>query len=174
MNRILIVTALILMAGSAYAESAGKARSEAGSPKSDIANEATIRKIYDDFTAAWNKHDPEALARMWALDGDHQEPDGRVAKGRAEVHKLLGMEHSTVFKKTKINLTIETVWFISQDVALVDGVYELTDVVDESGKDIGTRKGHLTSVLMQEGSVWSIAASRAMIPVPLIWRKEKE
>jgi len=172
MKRFLIVTALILTAGAAFAQSGARARSETGSPKMDIANEATIRKLYDDFTAAWNKHDTDAMARMWALDGDHIEPDGRIAKGRAEVHKLLGLEHSTVFKKSHLNLTIESVWFINQDVALVDGLYELSGVIDESGKEVPMRKGHLTSVLMQEGSVWSIAASRAMIPVPLVWRKE--
>lgn len=174
MKRILIVTALILVTGTAHAESGARARSEMGSPKSDIANEATIRKLYDDFEAAWNKHDTDAMARMWALDGDHVEPDGRVAKGRSEVHKLLGMEHNTVFKKTTLHLTIVSVWFMTQDVALVDGNYELTNVVDENGKDVGTRKGHLTAVLMQEGGVWSIAASRAMIPVPLVWRKESD
>src|SRR5689334_8940291 len=99
MKRFLIVSALILMSGTAFGEQeASSQKSAFGSPQSDTQSEIVIRKIYADFTAAWNKHDVSSMAKMWALDGDQVEPDGRHAKGRAEVEKLLTAEHETVFK----------------------------------------------------------------------------
>ncbi|MFQ5665542.1 MAG: YybH family protein [Candidatus Binatia bacterium] len=143
-----------------------------GSPPSDLINEAAIRKTYRDFTAAWNRHDVAAMANMWAVDGDDLEPDGRLAKGRTEVEKLLRAEHATVFKNSHLTLDIDTVWFIANNVALVDGEYSVTGVQDPQGKALAPRKGHLSAIFLKERSKWWIAASRLMIPAPLPWRKK--
>jgi uncharacterized protein (TIGR02246 family) len=144
-----------------------------GGPKADLENEATIRKLYAQYTAAWNQHDPKTMASFWTLDGDYMEPDGHHAKGQADVTKLFTQEQQTVFKDSTLALTIETVWFITEDVAMVDGKYDLSGVRDLEGKQLPTRTGHLTAVLMREDGTWKVAAGRAMIPVPLVY-KEKE
>jgi uncharacterized protein (TIGR02246 family) len=144
-----------------------------GGPKSDLENEAEIRKLYAQYTAAWNKHDPKAMASFWTLDGDYMEPDGRHAKGQADVEKLFTQEQQTVFKDSTLALTIETVWFINQDVAMVDGKYDLSGVRDLEGKQLPVRSGHLTAVLMREDGTWKVAAGRAMIPVPLVYRDKE-
>lgn len=36
---------------------------------------------------------------------------------------------------------------------------------------VPTRSGHLTAVLMREDGAWKVAAGRAMIPVPLVYRE---
>ena len=142
-----------------------------GVPQSDWMNETAIRKLYEEFNAAWNRHDVKTMAKMWAIDGDHLEPDGRVAKGRGEVETLLANQHKSIFKDTKLALTIDSVWFISSTVALIDGSYELSGARMPDGKELPARKGHLTSVLMYEDSKWWIAASRLMIPIPLPYKK---
>lgn len=144
-----------------------------GGPQSDLENEAAIRKLYAEYTAAWNRHDPKAMASFWSIDGDYMEPDGRHPKGQAEVEKLFTQEQQTVFKDSTLALTIETVWFITQDVAMVDGKYDLSGVRDLEGKQLPTRSGHLSAVLLREDGTWKVAAGRAMIPVSLIYR-EKE
>jgi uncharacterized protein (TIGR02246 family) len=144
-----------------------------GGPKSDLENEAAIRKLYAQYTAAWNQHDPKTMVSFWTLDGDYMEPDGHLAKGKADVEKLFTQEQQTVFKDSTLALTIETVWFITEDVAMVDGKYDLSGVRDLEGKQLPTRTGHLTAVLMREDGAWKVAAGRAMIPVALVY-KEKE
>ena len=144
-----------------------------GGPQSDLENEVAIRKLYAQYTAAWNKHDAKAMASFWTIDGDYMEPDGRHAKGQADVEKLFTQEQQTVFKNSTLALTIETVWFITQDVAMVDGKYDLSGVVDLEGKQLPTRSGHLTAVLMREDGTWRVAAGRAMIPVPLVYRDKE-
>src|ERR1051325_9222268 len=93
MKKVLAVAALLLAAspsfGQAAKEKAAAGKSTGASPKEDIKSELDIRKLYEEFQANWNKHDAKALAKHWSVDGDHVDPDGRVAKGRPEVEKLL-------------------------------------------------------------------------------------
>jgi len=168
---------LLLSAAAAYVLMAGVAPAWAvtanpASPKSDIENDAIIRKLYERFTVAWNQHEPATLAKMWVEDGDHVEPDGRVAKGRREIEKLFAAEHRSVFKQSHLTLSVDTVWFVTADVALVDGTYELSGARDPQGKELPARKGRLSSLFLKEGGKWLIAASRLMIPAPLPYRAE--
>jgi uncharacterized protein (TIGR02246 family) len=170
MRQLPIVAALIcVVAGGAVA--APTPRSDAGRLRSDIENEEVIRKLYEQFIAAWNRHDIPAMASMWVEDGDHVEPDGHIAKGRHEIQKLFKMQHDSVFKKTRLSLTIDTVWFVTANVALVDGNYEVAGVVAPDGKEIPPRKGRLTAVFLHERGRWWIVADRLMIPAPLPYKK---
>ncbi len=139
----------------------------------DVANEKQIRKLYENFTAAWNSHEASVMGPMYTIDADHIEPDGTVAKGRLEVGELLVKQHATVFKDTQLELTVETVWFIRGDVALVDGTYSISGIRGLDGNEIPARGGHLTSVLIKEREKWGIAASRLMIPTGLPYKKDK-
>ena len=145
-------------------------KTDAGKLKSDIVNEEAIRKLYEQFTAAWNKHDVAAMTSQWAEDGDHVEPDGQVAKGRDQVAALFTKEHASIFKNSHLELKIDTVWFITQDVALIDGTYELAGVVLPDGTAIPPRKGRLSTNLLNEQGRWWIVASRLMIPATLPYK----
>ncbi len=148
-------------------------KSNIASIRPDQVNEAAIRKLYADFTAAWNRHDVAAMASMWTIDGDHLEPDGHMAKGREAIQALLDHQHKTVFKDTTLDLDIDAVWFVTGDVALVDGSYALIGARDPKGNELPVRKGHLTSILLKEHGRWNIAASRLMIPTSLPWRENE-
>ena len=149
------------------------AQSNEGSITADLKNERLVREFYDRFSESWNDHDTKALAEMWAIDGDHLEPDGTRAKGRTDVALLLQRQHDSVFKKTRLNLSIADVWFIGADMALIDGGYELHGIQTPDGRNIGARRGHLTAVLLKEQGKWWIAASRLMIPTELPYKKKK-
>jgi len=150
----------------------GWPQSNEGGLESDRRNEKVVRDLYDGFATAWNHHDPAALGGMWAIDGDHLEPDGTVAKGRDAITRLLKRQHETVFKNSEIDLTIADVWFLGGgDIALVDGDYQLTGAVLPDGTALPARKGHLTAVLLYENGRWWIVASRLMIPVALPYKR---
>lgn len=141
-----------------------------GGTAADVKSEQAIRDLYTDFVKAWNAHDVATISKRWAIDGDHVEPDGQVAKGRDEVTALLTKQHAGVFKKTTLTLEVKSVWMISDSVALVDGTYELAGAELPDGTAVPARKGKLTSVLILEKSSWSIAASRLMIPTTLPYK----
>jgi len=172
MKKFSIVTAFLCIACTANGTT-GQERWRAfpGNLRSDNRNEANVRELYQGFTDAWNKHDAKAMAGMFAVDGDYLDPDGRLARGRDEVEKVFTQGHATAFKASRLKLNVDTVWFITSAVALLDGSYEVTGVRDLEGKDLPPRKGHLTSVLLEENGRWWIAASRLMVPVPLPYRK---
>ena len=89
MKRILMVAAVLCVAGTVAAQPATpKPKPGAGGPRSDQANEEAIRKLYVDFTTAWNAHDANKLASFYTIDGDTMEPDGATAKGRDEVENI--------------------------------------------------------------------------------------
>jgi uncharacterized protein (TIGR02246 family) len=149
-----------------------KAPSNEGGLAGDVANEKLVRELYDQFVAAWNRHDVPALAGMWSIDGDHMEPDGTVAKGREAITMLFTRAHQTIFAKTRLNLSVADVWFPSGDVALIDGGYEIYGIQTPDGEELPARRGHLTSVLILEQGKWWIAASRLMIPTELPYKKK--
>lgn len=174
MKRFALLFGLLCIAVPVFAQGAPPtARPGAGGLNVDLVNDDQIRELYTKFADAWNKHDVATMASLWTIDGDHQEPDGRHAKGRSEVLELFMQEHKTVFKDTHIDLKIETVWFVTGDVALIDGTYELTGATDPKGKAVPPRKGHLTAVLLKERGQWGVAASRLMIPLQLVWRDDE-
>lgn len=149
------------------------AQSNEGGIASDIANEKAVRALYEAFVKAWNDHDYMALAGMWAIDGDHMEPDGTVAKSRQAVAELFKRGHEGPFKHTHLQLSLADVWFLSTDVALVDGGYAISGIRTPDGKELPERRGHLTSVLLKEQGRWWITASRLMIPTELPYKKKE-
>ena len=50
-------------------------------------DEETIKAQVMAFAAAWDKHDPKAMAAFWAEDGDLVNPFGEMAKSRTEVEQ---------------------------------------------------------------------------------------
>ncbi|MBX3025046.1 SgcJ/EcaC family oxidoreductase [bacterium] len=170
-SMLVLFVAMTLMAVGAQGQSnTPKPHPGAGGPRSDVANDAAIRALYAEFTKAWNDHDAKRMASFWALDGDTTEPDGMVAKGRAEVEKHFADEQATAMKESTLKLTIDAVWFVTADVALVDGTYVVLNARDPNGQPLPPRKGLVSSVVIREDGAWHVAASRSMIPIPLPWR----
>lgn len=120
---------------------------------------AQIRAKNQEFAASWNRHDPKAMAAYWAPDGDLINPSGRVAKGRAEVEKLLTDEQSTIFKGTTMTITNDTVRLLKPDVAFAEWDYEISGMHSPDGTALPTSKGHVNAVMVKKsGQWWSLAA----------------
>jgi len=169
MRRVRITAAascLVLLLGAPRAWTA----SNEGGISTDLKNEKLVRQAYEELTDAWNRHDVPALARMWAIDGDHLEPDGTLAKGRDAVTKLFRRQHDTVFKDSALDMNLQDVWFHGDNIAIVDGTYELKGAKLPNGTELAPRRGHFTSVLIYEDGRWQVAASRLMIPTALPYK----
>ena len=167
--RITAATAccLVLLLG---AQHRGWTASNEGGISSDLKNEKLVRQVYEELIDAWNRHDVGAVSKLWAIDGDHLEPDGTRAKGRDAVTKLFRHQHDTVFKESVLDMNLQDVWFHGDGLAIVDGTYELKGAKLPTGADIPPRRGHFTSVLILEDGRWQVAASRLMIPTQLPYK----
>jgi len=148
----------------------GWTASNEGGISTDLKNEKLIRGMYEDLVEAWNRHDVPALGNLWAIDGDHLEPDGTRAKGRDGVTKLFRHQHDTFFNDSVLDMNLQDVWFHGDDLSIVDGTYELKGARLPNGTEIPPRRGHFTSVLIFEDGRWQVAASRLMIPTQLPYK----
>ena len=73
------------------------AQSNVASIQYDQKEEKKIRELYNVFEDAWNAHTIDKMAEQWALDGDHREPDGHLAKGREVLgFKVLGHDRAAL------------------------------------------------------------------------------
>ena len=125
-----------------------------------------IRQLYDGYDAAWNKGDLAALARVWADDADHVEPDGRAVKGRAAIEKELGQRFATDLKGTRSQQTIIGIRFITPDVGVVDAAYEVTGAHDAQGQSLPALQGRYVDIWLKRAGKWHIVADRPIVPVP--------
>jgi uncharacterized protein (TIGR02246 family) len=121
------------------------------------ADEKAIRGVIQAFLDTREKNDAAGLAALLTADVDQQQTSGNTRRGRdAVVTGSLSTQQSTGGTRT---ITVESLRFVSPDVAIADGRY------DSIGRADGTDQRMLTSmVLRREGGAWKIAAIRNMLP----------
>jgi uncharacterized protein (TIGR02246 family) len=120
-------------------------------------DETAIRALIQAFLDTREANDPAALGALLTADVDQQQTSGNTRRGRdAVVTGSLATQQSTGGRRT---ITVDSLRFLSADVAIADGRY------DSVGRADGTDQRMLTSmVLRREGGAWKIAAIRNMIP----------
>jgi len=121
------------------------------------ADEAAIRAAIQAFLDTREANDAAALGALLTEDVDQQQTSGNVRRGReAVVTGSLATQQSTGGRRT---ITVDSLRFVSADVAIADGRY------DSVGRADGTDQRMLTSmVLRREAGAWKIAAIRNMLP----------
>ncbi len=121
-------------------------------------DEAEIRRVIEAFLTTREEDAVAALTALLTVDVDQQITSGRVRSGRdAVVDGSLTTTRNTGGSRV---ITIETIRFITDDVAIADGPYDIT------GRNDGPDRHYRSSiVLRREGDTWKIAAIRNMQPV---------
>jgi uncharacterized protein (TIGR02246 family) len=141
-----VFAALVLAAGAPCVVSA------ASMP--NASDEAAIKKCVADFSAAWNKHDPKAMAATWAEDADLINPFGRAARGRAEIEKLFTDEQSMAMKGTTYTVLDTNVRMLSPDIALCELSGQIANMKDPSGTPMPLFKHHVVLIAMKRNGTW--------------------
>ncbi|MBI1765905.1 MAG: SgcJ/EcaC family oxidoreductase [Acidobacteria bacterium] len=120
-------------------------------------DEAAIRAVVQQYVDARERLDPKAVEQLFTSDADQLVSSGEWRKGReAVVRGTLASSTSTGGKRT---ITVEAVRFVTADVAIADGRYELTGLAGGATRSMWT-----TFVLKRSGKVWQITAIRNMLP----------
>jgi uncharacterized protein (TIGR02246 family) len=126
-------------------------------PANRAADEAAVRAAIQAFIGTREANDAAGLSALLTQDVDQRLTSGNVRSGReAVVSGSLSTTQSTGGRRT---ITVDSLRFVGDDVAIADGRY------DSLGRSDGTDQRMLTSmVLRREGGEWKIAAIRNMIP----------
>ena len=120
-------------------------------------DEAPVREVVSKYVEAREQLDRKAVEGLFTSDADQLVSSGEWRKGRdAVVRGAMASSQSTGGKRT---ITVEQVRFLTPDVAIADGRYELTGL---SGG--ATRSMWATLVLKKTDAGWRIAAIRNMLP----------
>ena len=144
MWRILIaVFTLVVPAAAAQAPAAGSN------------DEAAVRAVVARYVNARELRDPKAIESLFTKDADQHTTGGEWRRGLAEVVK--GTLASSQRNPGTRRITVSAVRFITSDVAIADGPYEI-------GDGANVRRMWTTIVLKRERDMWRIAAIRNAVP----------
>ena len=131
-------------------------RQTAAHPGSD---QAFIREIVQKYMDARDHQDAQALEALFSADADQLVSAGEWRRGRdAVVRGTLASSRDTGGRRT---ITIESVRFLSKDVAVADGRYELTGLAGGESRKMWT-----TLLVARTPDGWRITAIRNMLPAP--------
>jgi uncharacterized protein (TIGR02246 family) len=129
----------------------------AGEPTAPSADETAVRAVVQSYVEAREARDPKAIEPLLTEDADQLVSDGTWRRGRDAL--VRGMLESSKRNPARRAITVESVRFLSPEVAMVDGRYSQKGA--EAGKD---REMWTTITLKRVAGGWRIAAIRNMLP----------
>jgi uncharacterized protein (TIGR02246 family) len=119
------------------------------------ADEAAVREVIRRYDNARDAKDPKAIEALFTADADQHTTAAEWRRGRAQVVTgSLGSSNQNPGDRT---ITVTSVRFITPDVAIADGPYEITTAG-------AVRRMWTTIVVKREAGAWRIAAIRNMMP----------
>ncbi|HKX33436.1 MAG TPA: SgcJ/EcaC family oxidoreductase [Blastocatellia bacterium] len=122
-------------------------------------DQAAIREVVSRYVDAREQVDAKAVEQLFTSDADQLVSSGEWRRGRdAVVSGAMASSRGTGGKRT---ITVETVRFVTPEVAIADGRYELTGLAGGA-----TRSMWATLVLKRTEAGWRITAIRNMLPAP--------
>ena len=121
------------------------------------ANEGAIRDIVNKYVEAREKIDPKGVEVLFTNDADQLVSSGEWRRGRDAV--VRGTMESSRRNEGKRSITVESIRFVSDDVAIVDARYDITSLAGGASRNMWT-----TFVMKRAGNSWRIAAIRNMLP----------
>jgi uncharacterized protein (TIGR02246 family) len=121
-----------------------------------IHDEARVNAVVHEFEDAWNRHDMDALALLFAPDADFVNVIGMRWVGRDVIRQNHAASHATIFKSSTLKIGDTTIRFLRPDVATARSVWTLSGITSRSGQSAPTRTGILTHVLTRIDGQWLI------------------
>ena len=124
-------------------------------------DERAIAEVANRFTAFWTMGDANRIAELWAEDGDLAHPDGVVERGR----EIIRANRRDQFRRPEYRASKHGVRFgvircVSADVAVADGKWDLSGVLDAAGNAMPRGEGPTTVVLKKHAAGWLFEAYR--------------
>lgn len=120
-------------------------------------DEAAVRAVVERYVAARRAEDARAIEALFTPDADQHTTSGEWRRGAAEI--VAGTARSSARNPGRRSIRIESVRFLTPDVAMADGPYEIAAA--DSGP---TRRMWTSIVLVRQAPGWRIAAIRNMVP----------
>jgi len=118
------------------------------------------------FVKAWNVHDMDALANLFASDAEFINVVGMWWHSRDAIRQAHVYSHQTIFKTSVLAADSTTVKFITPDIAIAYMTWTLTGHLTPDGKPGPPRHGILSLVMKHEGKYWLVQSAQNTDIVP--------
>jgi uncharacterized protein (TIGR02246 family) len=128
-------------------------------------DEPAIILATEQYTFAWNHHDPKAMAALFTQDGDVVTPYGQFLKGRQAVEERFNKEQAGWAKDVKLTTAVDGIRLVKPDVVLVDGTVSAAGAREADGQ-VATLRGRFSNVMVKRDGQWLILARRVMLNAP--------
>jgi uncharacterized protein (TIGR02246 family) len=126
------------------------------SPDPRARDEAAVRDVVRRYVEARERRQAAEIEALFTPDADQYNTAGEWRRGRAAI--VRGTLQSSARNPGTRTIQVESVRFITPDVAIADGPYAITS----GGAD--PRRMWTTIVVVREGGGWKIAAIRNIAP----------
>jgi uncharacterized protein (TIGR02246 family) len=123
-------------------------------------DELAVRTVVHGFEDAWNHHDMDALASLFAADADFVNVIGIRWIGREAIKQAHAATHATIFKNSALSIGDTTIRFLTPDIAIARSLWSLTGQTERNGKVGPKRTGILTHVIVKTAGHWLIVMSQ--------------
>ena len=77
------------------------------------------------YVDAYNRRDANAVSQLWAANGEYTNADGQTVVGRVAIRKAIDGQFSSMSKGDLLSVTINRISFVTDDVAVEEGIAEL-------------------------------------------------
>ena len=120
-------------------------------------DDASVRALQQQQSAAWNAHDIGAYAALFTTEADVVNVLGWHWRSRAELEQKLGRAFASVFARSRMTIGDVSVQFLTPDVAVAHVRWTMTGALSPTGSGTDVpQQGIQTQVLIKRGGVWRI------------------
>jgi uncharacterized protein (TIGR02246 family) len=119
-----------------------------------------VTRVVNAFADAWNRHDMEAFAQLFAADAEFVNVVGLWWKGRAEIKQAHEVTHASMFKNSRLTILDTSVRFPLPRFAIARSRWRLEGHVGPEGQALPARTGILVNVLTVDDGNWAIIDSQ--------------
>ena len=124
-----------------------------------INDEVGVNAVVHGLEDAWNRHDMDAFAMLFATDADFVNVVGMRWVGRDAIKQHHAASHATIFRSSTLKIGDTTVHFLTADIATARSVWTLSGITSEAGQP-AIRTGILTHVLQRIDGHWLIVLTQ--------------
>lgn len=119
-----------------------------------------VEHVVAAFAAAWNQHDMDAFAGLFAADAEFVNVVGMWWKGRAEIKAAHEFTHRTLFRHSRLAVAEVSVRFPDPTLAIARCRWVLEGHVDPAGASLPARHGVLLNLVHRQAGKWLIIDSQ--------------
>lgn len=110
-----------------------------------------VGKLIEEFTNAWNRHDPKDF-ELFVDDGEWTDVLGQYVKGKDQIKKLHEYPFKSVLKDATLVVKLKRIRFIRNDILAIDVEWKTTGNKSPDGKSLPARYGLLDLIVTLENN----------------------